>query len=371
MRARRTNGKARRRLGLAACLTVTAFAGAAPSAQAAEVLLATDGAGGTFARLLSLDPATGAVISSAGNTGAAIVGIAEDPTTGILYGVSSRDDPRAPGFLFTIDQVTGAATQIGDLVPPATNLTEVSDITFTPDGTLYGWQETAEDLVTIDKTTGLATVVGNSGLGTNQAGLAADTGGNLYLAVTNVQPLRSVDRTTGAVTPGATLQGTADFRTPSLAFSAQNALFAVQQNTTGEILGNLLTIDVPTGALSPRPEVVGQLDGIEFVDGEARSITLAASKKKVKKNKKVTLSGTVTAGGGCASGQPVVLQRFEDSAFVDLKVIPTDAAGAYSTTEKLKATTSYRATVSGPTICEDAVSPTVKVKVKKKKSGKG
>jgi hypothetical protein len=350
----------------AAGLVLAGLVAAPASAQGAQVLLGVDGGGGKFAHLLSLDPATGAVTSEGGETGVALTGIAEDPTTGILYGVSSINDPLAPGFLFTIDQVTGAATQIGDLVPPATTIDFVSDITFTPDGTLYGWLESADDLVTINKTTGLATVVGNSAVPTNNVGLDSDSTGTLYLAVDTKAPLRTVSRATGAATPGPVMTGPISYVFGSIAFDPTDQLFGVQTNTGGEFKGNLLTIDRTSGALAPRPSSVPQLEGIEFVTSEARSISLTASPAKVKKNKKATLSGTVTAGGGCAAGRPVAIQQFVDNAFVDLGTVTTDGAGAFTSAQKLKTTTTFRATVSGPAVCDDAVSPTAKVKVKKK-----
>ena len=363
--------------GLAASALVVAGLVAAPApAQGAQVLLGVDGGGGLFAHLNAIDPSTGDVISRGGYTGVALTGIAEDPTTGILYGVSSNNDPIAPGFLFTIDQVTGAATQIGDLVPPVTTTSFVSDITFTPDGTLYGWQETADDLVTINKATGLATVVGDSGVPTSNVGLDSDSAGTLFLAVNVTSPLRTVNRNTGAVTAGPALSGgnaTANYPFGSLAFDPQNQLFGVQIDTPGEFTGGLLTIDTTTGALAYRPNTVPQLDGIEWVASEARSITLAASAAKVKKNKPVTLSGTVAAGGGCAAGRPVEIQASTGGGpLVDVATAFTDGAGAFSAVQTLKSTTTFRATVSGPAVCDDAVSSTVQVKIKKKKKkGKG
>jgi hypothetical protein len=354
----------------AAGLVLAGLVAAPASAQGAQVLLGVDGGGGKFAHLVSLDPATGAVASQGGETGVALGAIAEDPTTGILYGVSTNIDPLAPGFLFTIDQVTGAATQIGDLVPPATTNTFASDITFTPDGTLYGWLETSDDLATIDKATGLATIVGNSAVSTNAVGLDSDSTGTLYLAVNTQAPLRTVSRATGAVTPGPVMTGPVSYVFGSIAFDPTDQLFGVQTNPQGEFTGNLLTIDRTTGALAPRPNSVPQLEGIEFVTSEARSITLTASPAKVKRNKTATLAGTVAAGGGCAAGRPVAIQRFVDNAFVDLVTVTTDGAGAFTSAQKLKTATTFRATVSGPAVCDDAVSPTAKVKVKKK-HGKG
>src|SRR6188472_116299 len=64
--------------------------------------------------LWRVDPASGST-ASAGNTGFAITGLAQDPTTGILYGVSNNKSPISPKTLLTINPATGAATAVGPL----------------------------------------------------------------------------------------------------------------------------------------------------------------------------------------------------------------------------------------------------------------
>ena len=73
------------------------------------------------------------------------------------------------------DLTTGQATLVGPLEAV------VADITFGPDGILYGWSESSDDLVTIDVTTGTATVVGESNLNTFGSGLAFDVANDRLL----------------------------------------------------------------------------------------------------------------------------------------------------------------------------------------------
>jgi hypothetical protein len=102
-----------------------------------------------------------------------------------------------------------------------------------------------------------------------------------------------------------------------------------------------------------------------------RNLTLDASKNKVKKGKRVTLSGQLTeiAKQVCQSGQAVELQRKKPSktTFATFEQVQTDAAGAFSSKEKVKKTFQYRAQVPETATCTGQTSNTEKVKVKKKR----
>jgi hypothetical protein len=104
-----------------------------------------------------------------------------------------------------------------------------------------------------------------------------------------------------------------------------------------------------------------------------RTLTLDANKSKVKKGKKVALSGRVTqtgqGGTACSANQAVQLQRKKPSqtAFTTVEQLQTDAAGSFSAKEKVKKTFEYRAVLAETATCDDTLSDTEKVKVKKKK----
>jgi lysophospholipase L1-like esterase len=103
----------------------------------------------------------------------------------------------------------------------------------------------------------------------------------------------------------------------------------------------------------------------------ARTLTLDANKNKVKKGKKVTLSGQLNATGRqgvCESGQTVALQRKrpKQTTFVTFTQDQTDAQGNFSLKKKVKKTFEYRAQVAETDACLGQTSNTEKVKVKKK-----
>jgi hypothetical protein len=103
-----------------------------------------------------------------------------------------------------------------------------------------------------------------------------------------------------------------------------------------------------------------------------RTLTFAANKNKVKKGRRVTLSGQlneVVRQGPCESGQPVELQRKKPSktTFTTIEQLQTDAAGAFSAKEKVKKTFEYRAQVAETATCASQTSNPEKVKVRKRK----
>jgi 6-phosphogluconolactonase (cycloisomerase 2 family) len=113
-----------------------------------------------------------------------------------------------------------------------------------------------------------------------------------------------------------------------------------------------------------------------------RTITFDASKSKAKKSardpllavrkgRKVRFSGDVSAPqdvAGCESNQTVELQRKKpkQAGFTTFDQLQTDATGNFSTKEKIKKTFEYRAVLVETAACDDAASPTEKVKAKKR-----
>ena len=228
----------------------------------ASILYGADGAGGNLSNLYILNPTNGSIISTVGPIGFSITGLAIDPTTGVLYGSTSRNG--APtGNLVTIDQTTGTGTLVGSYGVPNHTM---ADLTFTSNGTLYGWAESSlDDLHTINKTTGAATSVGNSGLGTFGSGLAANSADVIYYAGSGASgPLRVVDQTTGLTTIVATLSG-APFlggTINALAFDG-TMLFGVNSGFRASTT-DLVTINTITGVVTDLGPTVNNLDAIVF-----------------------------------------------------------------------------------------------------------
>jgi hypothetical protein len=123
------------------------------------------------------------------------------------------------------------------------------------------------------------------------------------------------------------------------------------------------------------PDCDGDGFGDETQDSDlsacrARTLSLDANKNKVKKGKKVSLSGHLeSAEHVCESAQPVDLQRKrpKQTTFTTFAQLQTDAAGNFTAKKKVKKTFQYRAQVPETATCGGQVSNTEKVKVKKKR----
>jgi hypothetical protein len=251
-------------LGLAFSL-----AAAAP-AFAAEVLYGADGAGGTTSNLYILNPATGAVVTTVGNIGFAVTGLAIHPSTGVMYGSTGRMSATSPHSLITIDKTTGAGTLVGTFLVGSAET--MADLTFTSDGTLYGWLEPSTDsLFTINTATGQATLVGNSGLDTFGSGLAASSANVLFYAgFGDTGDLDTINRTTGLPTTVGTLNGSTDRSISAMAFNSAGTLYAVRldESRTPPRVADLLTINTTTAAITILGPTINNLDAIVF-DGIA------------------------------------------------------------------------------------------------------
>jgi len=246
------------------CGVLVAFAAlvlgtAGAPAQEGPTLFGGIGGQDTVSDLLVLDPATGAVVDSAGSTGFGITGLAIHPLDGELYGVTTAPsgDPR---FLVRIDRATGAAAPVGALGGV------VADITFTPEGTLYGWSESSDDLVTIDLVTGAMTVVGESGISSSGSGLAYDAANDRLLLApqSGVGALFIVDRATGVVTELSTLNGPS-VQVAALTFACDGTLYATLIDISSPARPtDLATIDPESGEVSVVGDTEEGLDAIVF-----------------------------------------------------------------------------------------------------------
>jgi hypothetical protein len=360
----------------------------ASAASAREVLYGAgaEGDGGSPSILYVLDPSTGSPIQTIGPVGFSVTGLAVDPTDGTLYGSTGRATAGGapnPGSLIRISRTTGAGTLVGDLRPDTET---AGDIAFTPDGVLYGFLvPDSLDLATIDKTSGAASIVGNSGLTTVGSGLASSPGGIVFHAALDSGPLTILDRNTGAATTVAPLNGTDSLQINGLSFNAAGTLFGawLDYGSTGPRPSRLITIDTALGAITFLGPSVNRLDAIVFAERFDRTVTLKATKGKAKssraqpvialrKGKKVRLSGVVSAPmnvADCQASQTVQLERRKPkrAGFAIVAQLQTDAAGRFSTKRKVKKAFVYRATVAETLLCDAARSSNKKVKPKKKR----
>lgn len=246
-------------------LVVSALLLQASASQAAILYAAQNNArplsGATDSVLITLDPTTGAVLSTIGQTGFVISDLAVDPTTGVLYASTARAALANPNALIRIDTATGAGTLIG---PFAVGDQTLASLAFDSAGTLYGWESrrTGEtslfdaNLHTVDLATGAATLAGDwdpADQETRGNGLAFDSSGTLFWSgrawATN--ELNTVNPATGLVTGSLPLTGFAFLSRPlaSLSFDDDGTLFGVA-DFGNAFAPSLLGIDTLTGAVT-------------------------------------------------------------------------------------------------------------------------
>jgi hypothetical protein len=232
-----------------------------------QVLYGAIGTSAVTSNLMIINPANGALVSTVGAIGYAVTGLAVHPTTGVLYGSTSNNSGLSPGSLISINKATGAGTLIGSFGFPGQTM---ADLTFTSDGTLYGWLEAnVDDLHTINLVTGAATVVGNSGLSTFGSGLGANGANVLYYSGDgNRGELRTINRTTGLPATVATLSGgTSPDDSPlgAIKFSPGGVMYAVIIDF-GQAARptQLVTINPATAVITDLGPSVNMLDAIAF-----------------------------------------------------------------------------------------------------------
>lgn len=288
---------------IAAAVVVSAAFG---SAQAAPILYASGsgtGPNGGLSAIYEVDPSTGASTLVFGFPTIHIYngGLAYDASTDTLYATGVEDSSTGTSRLFAIDRATGAFTSFPGM-SSTINLSQGGLAIHPLTGVLYatggnGFQSSG--LFTIDKATGAATLIGQTGgqccvnpYGFNLNGIGFRSDGTLFAngftLTDGISSLFTIDLATGAATAiGAhgVSSGRA-LRYSGLAFRADGVLLSL-----GDIDGSndgLFAIDPATGAATllggtgPRYGVDGGLSfavpepgallllGAAFVAGVAR-----------------------------------------------------------------------------------------------------
>jgi PEP-CTERM motif len=150
----------------------------------------------------------GPTITGAGlSASVPIYSIAWDPVTGVLYGTTSQGAGATADTLYSINPATGAATFIGKI-----GFNDVYALGFGQDGTLYG-VENADDnggLVNINLTTGVGTLVGNTGV-QGIFDIASDPAGSgFFAAESNTFALYKLNAATAVATEVGSYQSFAN-----------------------------------------------------------------------------------------------------------------------------------------------------------------
>jgi hypothetical protein len=288
--------------------------------QAQEVLYGASGSNGVAGNLYIIDPYTaaatlvGPITNSVGGGGIGITGLAFDPLSGLLYGITSNGTGgnTLASRLVIINPETAVATVVGPL--GFAN----SDISFRSDGTLYGYEAGGtttgnRSMTTINLSTGAATKVGTAFTGalTAGGGLAFSPNGTLYLSATNASgTLDTLDPATGFRTVGpsffgAPIPGSANGAMNAMACNAAGTLFAVNSDRVGPspavASSFLVTIDPASGGVTPVGTTVNLPDNM---DGLAFS---PVGNKQIQIVSKVGSTATITVGSN--TGYTYQLQR--------------------------------------------------------------
>jgi hypothetical protein len=191
-------------------------------------------------QLLGINSTTGAA-TLIGNTGiTSCESLERDPTTGqlLMIGQANR--------LYRVNPVTAAATLIGN-----TGFQWVESMAYdAATDTMYGSASSnsdisAEKLVTINLTTGVATTVADFSSFGDVDALAISPSGTLFATQYSSTSFASVDKLTAAVSP----IGTTPLYLAAMDFAPNGTLFATRLgNLNGGGIASLYVIDPATGA---------------------------------------------------------------------------------------------------------------------------
>jgi PEP-CTERM motif len=248
-----------------------------PHQGRADIFYAASGSNGVNGNLYTLDSSTGtptlvAPLLDSSLNPYGMTGLAFQPGTGALYGSTANSSPTSSAHLVLIDRSTGQVSDIGLFGVGAT----MSDITFTSDGTLYGWHAAGNhSLYRINLATGAATLVGTSDVSSQFGGgaLAASLSGTIFAtpdSATNPPgTLRTVDRTTGLTTyvgtlSGAPLMSGSSIIINSMDFSSSGVLYGINSNQFPANT-HLVRIDTSTAAITDVGPSANFLDGLAIL----------------------------------------------------------------------------------------------------------
>lgn len=276
------------------------------------------GSSQTTSNLYTIDSSSPATPSSIGAIGFGITGLAIDPITGILYGVTNHNSAVNPDSLVSINKTTGAGTFIGALG------TRISDIAIDSAGNIYGFSgTTAGGLFSINKSTGAATAVGGGYIVTG-GGCAFDASDVLYLSDNGTQPgrnLNTVDLITGVRTVVNSFTGS-----PNSGGGALNAACFVSSTLYGIDQGfgtgtyHLVSIDPSTAVITDLGTLPDFFDAL--VGSSAASILLTPAFGEV--------GDTIGVSGSGLAPSAVVSATFDGSPLSLSGTTTTDGSGNLS-----------------------------------------
>ena len=237
----------------------------APLSVSAQVLYATQGCRPCMPYpdgLFTLNPADGTA-TLIGNMGESVVALDVHPITGVLYGTTTSASAN-PSSLITINTSDASVTVVG----PHGLDNAIVDLTFAPDGTLYGWiQPNLDQAVRLDLATGAASPLSYSGLSTLNAAFDLGPTGFFYLFGNNTSPfppgsIARLQVADGAPLDAVPLNPFAGERYAAGSFNGSGVLYAIAGPDTVNL--SLVTVDFQTGGVSVIGGVPDYLAGLAW-----------------------------------------------------------------------------------------------------------
>lgn len=279
---------------LASILVAASFVASAAAAQ--PILYgATAGGEGAASALYTIDPATGAATAVGAGIGFGRCSALEASDAGILYAACTS--ALGSRVLVRVDRTTGVGTEIG---PLGLQVGNVTDMSFAPDGTLYGYVNVNQGnpiLLTIDTTDGSASSVGNPTTGGGGNALAFG-GSVLYHAgddsLSTIDPTDASSALECALTfpetlPGARLNAMDENPAAGVLFASAR----VPEVPEGEPQSFLATMDPTTCAVTSIGATVDDLDAIAFLVVPDLAITKTDAPDPVAPGAQLTYTITV------------------------------------------------------------------------------
>lgn len=199
------------------------------------------------------------------------ISMAARPSDGTLFVWNNSNftgaDIQTTGVLLTVDTCTGDATHVDSNTP---NQGQLSALAFAPSGKLYGLNSS---LFEVDPMTGVKTLIGSS-LGLRIGGADFDAGGTLFgieLTLPATPRLVTVDTTTGTATVVSALSSDIGV-IGSIVFDSNGTLIGSGFGTSqGNILfdidpanGNVSNVRSVTGGFAPQGLAFGPSCGIDI-----------------------------------------------------------------------------------------------------------
>ena len=186
-----------------------------------------------------------------------LTAMAFHPRTHVLYAITIGINDSTRARLLTIDPATAEARVVARLSKP------LSDVSFAPDGRLFGWTANTGQLAVVDLANGNVATVGDAGGPPLGAAFAIDPEGNAYAApwVAGGR-LERVDLHAGTVAPGPPVSGMDPTSLRSMAFSPRGELLAIHSVRTTSFASTLLRIDPVTGSATTIGEIPADSEAI-------------------------------------------------------------------------------------------------------------